>query len=83
MVIILVIVVAIILIAIGISASSSKTSGDSQWEQVHRHPDGSWREDNGPGSFTIYDKKGAITVITTYFEGDAQYIQLTDADVVW
>ena len=73
MVIILVIVVGIILIAVGISGSSTKTSGDSQWEQVHRHLDGSWREDNGPGSFTIYDKKGAITVTKTY-EGGDRYI---------
>ena len=73
MVIILVIVLAIIIMAVAISGSGSKTTGNNQWEQVHRHPDGSWREEHGPGSFTIYDKKGAITVSKTY-EGGERYI---------
>ena len=35
--------------------------------------DNSWREDNADGSFTIYDKHGAGTVIKTY-DGGERYI---------
>lgn len=66
-------VILIILIAIAISSSNSTKTDNNQWETVHRHSDGSWREENGPGSFTIYDKKGSITVSNTY-EGGERYI---------
>ena len=36
-------------------------------------PNGSWREDNADGSFTIYDKHGSGTVIKTY-DGGERYI---------
>ena len=50
---------------------SNTDSGE--WEKIRNHPEGSWREENGPGSFTIYDKKGAGTVAKTY-DGGERYI---------
>ena len=55
--VIILIVALVILIIVAISISNSNTAGSDQREQVHSHPDGNWREDNGPGSFTIYEKK--------------------------
>ena len=70
---ILLVIVVIIIIAVAIPRSGSKAVRENRSEPVHRHSDGSWREENGPGSFTIYDKRGAVTVIKTY-EGGERYI---------
>ena len=55
MVIILAVAFVIVIIAVAISSSNNTRTDNNEWEAVHKHPVGSWREENGPGSFTIYD----------------------------
>ena len=72
MIILLVVFLAIVILVAANSSGSGEPSEYSQWERIHRHSEGSWREENGPGSFTIYEKKGAVTVGKTY-EGGERY----------
>lgn len=68
MVIPLIIVMVIVVAVILVFSSHHRESYNSGIKG-----DRSWREDNADGSFTIYDKHGAGTVIKTY-EGGERYI---------
>ena len=65
---ILLIVIVILLIVL---AFANRHHGGTDYTQTKG--DRSWRKDNPDGSFTIYDKHGAGTIVKTY-EGGERYI---------
>ena len=68
MIILIAITIVIVVAAVLILSSHRR---ESDYSSIKRN--GSWREDNADGSFTIYDKHGSVTVIKTY-DGGERYI---------
>ena len=60
-----IVVVLLVIYAVAKSGRSQSQSesrlpyydDSAEWNKIRSHPEGSWREENGPGSFRIYDKK--------------------------
>lgn len=66
-----IIIIAIIVVILIISALVS--SNDNKWSDNKSQNYQSWRESSPDGTFTIYEKKGPVTLIKSY-EGGDRYI---------
>ena len=67
------IIILLVVFIIAKGTLSSRSDEQQEYKRIQKHQDGSWREENGNGSFSIYSKTGAVTVKRTY-DGGERYI---------